>query len=240
MTDGQSRSLFFSGSNVCPLLFPFFCFCPSYFCPSLLLPPLNHSIDTSRCYRTFNILLSVTNRLRRIPDGQPTPGMLQSREQISALLSRPPQRRYRIALPILLNTCCTTSDNTHLPSEVSTEPDLSFDKSTTFELCVTSRIGHLQGTCEPQVFECAFHSIPQSQRLLTSRSDRRGVSKSCFVGSHRPIERPDPEDVETLSDAEQLCRVSCTNRRSNMADTDRPLQETVENAYARLPESITI
>lgn len=44
---------FFSGSNACPLPFPCFCFCPSYLCPLLLLPPLNHSIDTSRCYRTF-------------------------------------------------------------------------------------------------------------------------------------------------------------------------------------------
>ncbi len=52
----------------------------------------------------------------------------------------PTQRRYRIALPILLNTYCAISDNTHIPSEVSTEPDLSFDESTTFELCGTSRM----------------------------------------------------------------------------------------------------
>ena len=76
--------------------------------------------------------------------------------------------------------------------------------------------------------------------MLTSRSDRTRVSESRFVGSHRLVERPDLEDVETLSDAEQLCRVSCPNRRTNIADTDRPLQETVENAYAGLPESIII
>ena len=79
---------------------------------------------------------------------------------------------------------------------------------------------------------------PQSQRLLTSRSDRTRVSEPRFVGSHRPLERPDPKDVEILSDAER--RVSYTIRRSNIADNDRPLQETVENAYAGLPESITI
>ena len=105
VTDGQNRSLFFSGSNAYPLLFPFFCFCPSYFCPSLLLPPLNHSIDTSRCYMTFNRLLSATSRSKRIPDDKPTPRMLLSREQVSALLSRLPQRRYRIALFVLLNVC---------------------------------------------------------------------------------------------------------------------------------------
>ena len=98
----------FSGSNACPLLFPF---CPSYFCPLLILPPLSHSIDTSRCYRTSNILSSATDRSKRIPDDQPTPRMLLSREQVSALLSRLPQRRYYIALPILLNTCGATSDS---------------------------------------------------------------------------------------------------------------------------------
>ena len=54
------------------------------------------------------------------------------------------------------------------------------------------------------------------------------------------MKRPDPENVQTLSDAEQLYRVSCTDRRSNITDTGRPLQETVENVYAGLPESITI
>lgn len=54
------------------------------------------------------------------------------------------------------------------------------------------------------------------------------------------MKRPDPEDVETLSDAEQLYQVSCTDRRSMIAVTDRPPQETVENASAGLPESITI
>ena len=72
-------------------------------------PPLNHSIDTSRCYRTFNIL-SATGRSKRIPDDQSTSRMLLSREQVSTLLSRLPQRRYHIALPILLNTCGATSD----------------------------------------------------------------------------------------------------------------------------------
>ena len=110
VTDGQNRSLSFFGVKCIPTSFPFFCFCPSYFCPSLLLPPLNHSIDTSRCYMTFNILLSATSRSKRILDDQPTPRMLLSREQVSALLSRLPQRRYRIALPILLNTCGATSD----------------------------------------------------------------------------------------------------------------------------------
>ena len=120
VTDGQNRSLSFFGVKCIPTSFPFFCFCPSYFCPSyfcpsyfcssLLLPPLNHSIDTSRCYMTFNILLSPTSWSKRIPDDQPTPRMLLSREQVSALLSRLPQRHYRIALPILLNTCGATSD----------------------------------------------------------------------------------------------------------------------------------
>jgi len=54
------------------------------------------------------------------------------------------------------------------------------------------------------------------------------------------MKRPDPEDVETLSDAEQLYQVSCTDRRSMIAVTNRPPQETVENASAGLPESITI
>jgi len=54
------------------------------------------------------------------------------------------------------------------------------------------------------------------------------------------MKRPDPEDVETLSDAEQLYQVSYTDRRSTTADSDRPLQETIENASAGLPESITI
>ena len=101
---------FFLGSNAYPLLFLFFCFCPFYFCPLLLLPSLNHSIDISRCYITFNILLSVTSRLKRISDNQSTPRMLLSREQISILLSRLSQRRYRIALLILLNIYGAISD----------------------------------------------------------------------------------------------------------------------------------
>lgn len=54
------------------------------------------------------------------------------------------------------------------------------------------------------------------------------------------MQHPDLEDVETLSDAEQLYRVSCPDRRSNMVDSDRPLQESVENGYAGLPKSIAI
>ncbi|KAK3176654.1 hypothetical protein OEA41_007977 [Lepraria neglecta] len=52
--------------------------------------------------------------------------------------------------------------------------------------------------------------------------NRTGVSESHFIGSHRPMKRNDPEDVEALSDDEQLYR------------------ETVENAYTGLPESIII
>ncbi len=63
ITDRQNRTLCFSGSNICPLLFPSFCFCLSYFCLLLLLPPLNHSIDISTCYITFDILSSVTGWL---------------------------------------------------------------------------------------------------------------------------------------------------------------------------------
>lgn len=51
---------------------------------------------------------------------------------------------------------------------------------------------------------------------------------------------PGPKDIESSSDAEQLDQVSCTDCRSHIADTDRPLQETVEDAYDGLPESITI
>ena len=54
------------------------------------------------------------------------------------------------------------------------------------------------------------------------------------------MKRPDPEDVETSFDAEQLHQVSRTDRRSMIAVTDRPPQETVENASAGLPESNTI
>ena len=54
------------------------------------------------------------------------------------------------------------------------------------------------------------------------------------------MQHSDPEDVETLSDAEQLHRVSCTGCRSSMVDSDRSLQEAVENVYTGLPESITI
>ena len=80
----------FAESNACPFLFPSF-----YFCPLLLLPPLNHRIDTSKCNRTFNILLSAIGRSKRIPDDQSTPRMPLSTEQVLALLSRLPQRRYR-------------------------------------------------------------------------------------------------------------------------------------------------
>ena len=55
--------------------------------------PFNHRIDTSRCYGAFNILLSVIGRSKRIPDDQPTPRILLSKEQISTLLSQPPQCR---------------------------------------------------------------------------------------------------------------------------------------------------
>ena len=41
---------FFSGSNACPLPFPSFCFCLSYFCPLLLLPP------TQLQYRYIKVL----------------------------------------------------------------------------------------------------------------------------------------------------------------------------------------
>ena len=105
----QIRVFCFAESNACPFLFPLFYFCSFYFCPILLLLPLNHSIDTLRCHRTFDISLSATGRSKRIPDDQPTPRMLLSREQVSALLSRLPPRRYRIALPILLITCGATS-----------------------------------------------------------------------------------------------------------------------------------
>ena len=85
-----------------------------------------------------------------------------------------------------------------------------------------------------------FHSVFQIQSLLISSSDRTEISKSRFVGSRRPMKRPDPEQFETSFDAEQLHQVSCTDRRSMIAVTDRPPQETVENASAGLPESITI
>ena len=99
----------FADSNACPFLFPSFYFCPSYFCFILLLLLLNHSIDTLRCYSIFSILLSVTSRSKRIPDDQPTLRTVLSRERVSALLSQLPQRRYRIALPILLVTYGATS-----------------------------------------------------------------------------------------------------------------------------------
>ena len=54
------------------------------------------------------------------------------------------------------------------------------------------------------------------------------------------MEHSDPEDVETFYDAEQLHRVSCTDCRSSTVDSDRSLQETVENVYTDLSESITI
>lgn len=95
MTDRQDRSRFFSGSNAYLLLSPFFSFCPSYFYPLLQFPPLNHSINISRCYKTFNILLSAIGRSKRIPDDQSTPRILL-REQVSALLSQLPQSRYCI------------------------------------------------------------------------------------------------------------------------------------------------
>lgn len=66
------------------------------------------------------------------------------------------------------------------------------------------------------------------------------MSKSRFVGSRRLMKRPDPEKFEASFEAEQLHQVSCTGRRSMIAVTDRPSQETVENASAGLPDSITI
>ena len=107
VSDGQNRSRFFSGSNACPPLFPIFLLLP------ILLLPFTTSSPTQpqqRHNRTSNILLKATGGSKRIPDDQPTPRMPLSREQVLALLSRLPQRRYRIALPILPNTCGATSD----------------------------------------------------------------------------------------------------------------------------------
>ena len=140
MTDGQNRSLFFSGSNAYPLLFPFFCFCPSYFCSFLLLPPLNHSKDTSKCNRIFNILLSVTGRSKGIPNDQPTPRILLSREQVFGIIisASSTSLPYSITHTAKNMRCDIRSLNTYVPSEVSNEPGLSFDRSSTFELCGTS------------------------------------------------------------------------------------------------------
>ena len=54
------------------------------------------------------------------------------------------------------------------------------------------------------------------------------------------MKSPDPENIDMSSDAEQLYQVSCTDRRSTIADTDKQLKETVENASAGLPEPIAI
>ncbi len=54
------------------------------------------------------------------------------------------------------------------------------------------------------------------------------------------MKSPDPENVDMSSDAEELSQVSRTDRRSKIADTDRILKETVENASAGLPETIAI
>ena len=54
------------------------------------------------------------------------------------------------------------------------------------------------------------------------------------------MQHSDSEDVEILSDVEQLYRVSCSDHRSNMVNLDRPLQQIVENGYAGLSKSITI
>ena len=137
MTDGRNRSPFFLGSNACPLLFPFFCFCPL-----LLLPPLNHSKDKSKCNRTFTILLSVTGRSKGIPNDQPTSRILLSREQVLGIIisASSTSLPYSIAHTTKNMRCDIRSLNPYMPSEVSTEIDLLFDRSSTFESCGTSRI----------------------------------------------------------------------------------------------------
>lgn len=54
------------------------------------------------------------------------------------------------------------------------------------------------------------------------------------------MKSPDPENVDMSSDAEELSQVSCTDRRSKIADTDRLLKETIENASAGVPETVAI
>ena len=94
----QNRSLFF-GVKRMPTSFAIFLLLPLLsilLLRLLLLPPTNHSIDTLRCYRTFNILLSANGWPKKTPNDQLTPRILLSRKQISAILSQLPQRRYRI------------------------------------------------------------------------------------------------------------------------------------------------
>ena len=80
VTDDQNRSRFFWAQMHADFFSRSFCFCLFYFCPLLLLPPLNHSKDTSKCNRTFNILLKATGQLKRTPDDQPTSRMPLLRE----------------------------------------------------------------------------------------------------------------------------------------------------------------
>lgn len=70
----------------------------------------NHSIDTSRCYETFNILLSVISRSKRISDDQFILKTILSKKRVSILLFQLPQRRYCIELFILLNICDAASN----------------------------------------------------------------------------------------------------------------------------------
>ena len=60
--------------------FPIFLLLPILLLSFTASSPFNHSIDTSRCYGTFNILLSVIGRPKRIPE-QPTPRILLSSQE---------------------------------------------------------------------------------------------------------------------------------------------------------------
>ena len=74
------------------------------------------------------MLLSATGRSKRIPEDQPTPRMPLLREQVLALLSRLPQRRYHY-LYCQIYIVRYWISQTHMPSEVSTKVDLLFDGS---------------------------------------------------------------------------------------------------------------
>ena len=50
----------------------------------------------------------------------------------------------------------------------------------------------------------------------------------------------DSENVETLSEFEQLSQASCTDNWLTIADTEKSLQHIVEEAFTELFESITI